>query len=105
MYMYNVTCQVEDSIHEQWLLWMREEHIPEVMSTGCFTQALLLELKDPIISNEHFTYAIQYQYQTLADFETYAQQFGPGLKQKTMDLFGDKVVAFRTHLQQLNEFK
>ena len=37
MYIYNVSVSVDDEIQSDWLSWMSEEHIPEVMDTGYFT--------------------------------------------------------------------
>lgn len=35
---YNVTTQADHSIAGQWLQWMKEEHIPDIIATGCFTR-------------------------------------------------------------------
>ena len=42
MIVYNVTSKVTWAIHDEWLQWMKEEHIPEVVATGCFTHAQFL---------------------------------------------------------------
>ena len=36
---YNVTIKVNTSIATDLLSWLKEEHIPEVIATGCFTNA------------------------------------------------------------------
>ena len=36
MIIYNVTVSVEESIKKDWLTWMQDVHIPEVMATGIF---------------------------------------------------------------------
>ena len=36
MLLYNVTVIIEDAAAEEWLQWMQEIHIPEVMATGKF---------------------------------------------------------------------
>ena len=41
MIIYSVTVSVEKGIHEDWLSWMKETHIPDVMSTGYFTENLI----------------------------------------------------------------
>ena len=38
MIIYNVTVSIDQSIHEDWLQWMKEIHIPEVMETGFFLE-------------------------------------------------------------------
>ncbi|MEN9497371.1 MAG: hypothetical protein RL750_270, partial [Bacteroidota bacterium] len=42
--LYNVTVKVNHAIHADWLRWMQEEHMPEVVSTGCFNGCRLLHL-------------------------------------------------------------
>ena len=43
MYIYNVTVNVDDSIHDEWLLWIKE-HIPQVLATGKFEKATLTKV-------------------------------------------------------------
>ena len=43
-FIYNVTIKVTHSIHEDWLHWLKEEHVPEVTGTGCFEKARIVRL-------------------------------------------------------------
>jgi hypothetical protein len=43
MIIYNVTVNVDESIAKEWLSWMQETHIPEVMTTGIFLNHRLTE--------------------------------------------------------------
>ena len=52
MIVYNVTCNVGSHLAEEWLKWMQEEHIPEVMQTGCFTECKILKLLTEAPDNE-----------------------------------------------------
>ena len=38
MIIYNVTVNVEAEIHNDWISWMKEVHIPDVMNTGYFLE-------------------------------------------------------------------
>jgi hypothetical protein len=44
MILYNVTSNIDQSIHEQWLQWMQEKHIPEILATGKFISAKLVRV-------------------------------------------------------------
>ena len=44
MYIYNVTTKVAHEIHTDWFHWMKQEHIPAVMQTGCFTNSQFVRL-------------------------------------------------------------
>ena len=36
MYIYNVTINIEDSVHDKWTAWMQKKHIPDMLATGNF---------------------------------------------------------------------
>lgn len=96
MYIYNVTVTIEKDIHEEWLKWMKETHIPHVMSTGIFVENKICKL---ITEEKETTYAIQYTFRTMDDFHTYQKEHAPKLQQEHKDKFKDKFAAFRTILE------
>jgi hypothetical protein len=99
MIVYNVTCNVEKNMAEEWLQWMRTEHIPEVMETGCFLEYKILKLFNPEQDDEGINYAIQYTSESIEKLEHYRKTFGPGLQAKTLSKYGDKVLAYRSVLE------
>ncbi|MEY4041085.1 MAG: hypothetical protein RL233_616 [Bacteroidota bacterium] len=84
---------------EEWLKWMQEEHIPEVMQTGCFTECKILKLLTEADDNEGINYAIQYTANTIDNYNQYKDQFGPILQAKTKEKYGDSVLAYRSLLE------
>ena len=36
MILYNVTIKVDHDIHDEWMEWMKQTHIPQVLETGLF---------------------------------------------------------------------
>ncbi|WP_298142399.1 DUF4286 family protein [Flavobacterium sp.] len=103
MIIYNVTCNVDKSIHDQWLRWMKETHIPEVLATGKFISARLVKVlvEEPEGAT---TYAVLYTAQNRSDLESYYRHDAPRLRQDGLKLFGDKMLAFRTELQVVEDF-
>lgn len=98
MIIYNVTVNIDNAAREEWLQWMQETHIPDVMATGMFIENKILRL----IGDEDTggtTYAIQYTAKTMGDYERYRDEFAPALQKHAMELFGDKFTAFRTLLE------
>jgi Domain of unknown function (DUF4286) len=85
MIIYNVTINVDESIHLDWLKWMQNKHINEVLATGLFTQAKLVKV---LVEEEMggTTYAVQY------------------FTDSKLKLVGDKMLAFRTELEVMEEF-
>lgn len=101
MFVYNVTVKVHESIKDEWLQWLLEEHIPEVLGTGCFTSASpyrLLELDD----SEGPTFTIQYQAESKALYNNYIEKYAPEMRQKSFEKWGDRFIAFRTVMQAVN---
>jgi len=101
MLIYNVTIKVDHSIAADWLHWLKEEHIPEVIGTGCFTTATVLELLENA-DEEGLTYAIQYRAATKEDYDRYIDLHANLLRQKSFDKWGDRFMAFRTLMKIVN---
>lgn len=101
MFIYNVTVKVDHSIAADWLTWLKKEHIPEVMGTGCFNTARVLELLENT-DEEGLTYAIQYQAATKEDYDRYLEVYANLLRQKSFEKWGDRFMAFRTLMKIVN---
>jgi len=98
MIIYNVTTQVDLAIADNWLKWMRDEHIPEVTATGCFTHAVILQMIE-VDTSEGLTYAVQYHADSKAQYNRYIREYAELLRKKALDKWGNKMIAFRTVLQ------
>lgn len=104
MIIYNVTINIDESVHDKWLAWMMDEHIPAVMNTGKFTKAKMVKV---LIVEEMggSTYSVQYFAENKEKLEAYYKEDAPRLREEGARLFGDKMLAFRTELELLKEFK
>jgi len=103
MIIYNVTVNIEDSVHNEWLQWMKEVHIPEVLKTGLFSQSRLSKvLIDEEMGGQ--TYSIQYSCNSMSDYEKYEELYAPGLRQETEQRYKGKTVFFRTLLEVVEDF-
>jgi hypothetical protein len=101
MIIYNVTSNVNEDIHEDWLEWIQHTHIPEVIATGKFTKARLVKV---LAEGDHgHTYSIQYFTESHAMLQQYYEEDAPGLRQKTLERYGDQVLSFRTELQFISD--
>lgn len=101
MYLYNITIKVSNPIHEEWLQWLKDIHIPEVMSTGCFTDYAVYRLLE-VDDSEGPTYSVQYKTESKSQYNLYIDKFAPALRQKSFDQWGDAFIAFRSILQAVN---
>lgn len=102
MYIYNVTINIDQSIHAEWLTWI-ESHIPEVLATGRFLSAKMTQV---LVEEEMggVTYSIQYTAKTREDLDNYYKYDAEKLRTDGMKKFADKMLAFRTELKIVNEF-
>ncbi len=100
-FLYNVTVSVDERIQAEWLDWMRYEHIPQVLATGCFEEYRLLKLIGGEQQNG-VTYAVQYLAASFDNYQDYQDKYAKELQLKTNEKYGDTVVAFRTLLEVLN---
>lgn len=102
MIIYNVTVNVDESIHADWLNWMQNKHITDVLKTGLFLKAKLVKV---LVEEEMggTTYAVQYFTDSRAKLEDYYLNHAPRLRQEGLVLFADKMLAFRTELEVLDE--
>lgn len=98
MIVYNVTSKVTWDIEDAWVKWMLEEHIPEVVATGCFTSGQLLKLLE-VEEEDGPTYAAQYFAETKQQQEEYVQQHAAALRQKVFDKWGNRTLAFRSIME------
>jgi hypothetical protein len=101
MLIYNVTVQVERSIAADWLQWLREEHIPRVMQTGCFLRYQVVKLLEPADEADP-TYAVQYYVEGQALLNRYLEVHAAGLRAEGTARWGDRFVAFRTIMEVVN---
>ena len=103
MIIYNVTVNIEESIQQEWLAWMKETHIPEVMNTRMFISAKMSK----VLVEEQMggiTYSIQYSCESKAKLYEYQVKFAPQLQQEYTKKYQGKFVAFRTLLEVIRDF-
>jgi hypothetical protein len=101
MLIYNVTVNVENNIEQEWLAWMRNTHIPEVMATGFFVQWKMYRLLTTAEDNTGVNYAIQYFCESMDKYNTYQDKFAPALQAKHHNRYAGKVYAFRSLLEEV----
>ena len=102
MYIYNVTINIDNAVHDEWFTWM-ETHILEVLNTGKFLSAKFTQV---LVEEEMGgkTYSVQYTANSKEDLQDYYKEDAEGLRIKSLQKFGDKMLAFRTELRLIKEF-
>lgn len=103
MIIYSVTINIDESVHDKWLEWMQETHIPEVLATGKFINAKIAKV---LVEEEMggITYSIQYTAENKEILDKYYAEDSERMREEVTKNFGDKFVAFRTELAVVKEF-
>ena len=99
--LYNVTVSLEAAIYPEWLAFMRENHIPKIFSTGCFSGYKICRIIDQ--SEESCSVAVQYFAVDEDNFKIYTTKYAPALQKEYTARFGSSAPAFRTVLHALEE--
>lgn len=102
MYIYNVTINIDDDVHDDWYQWMNAIHIPDMLATGKFTHARMLK----VLVDEEMggtTYSIQYFTGNKQTLQRYYDEDADRLRKDGMQRFANKFVAFRTELEIKSE--
>ena len=81
MIIYNVTVTVQNEIVEEWLNWIRVEHIPEVLSTGLFIDSVLKRVITNY--NDESTFAVSYTCESMKKLHEYEVTWSKKTSKKT----------------------
>jgi hypothetical protein len=100
MLLYNITIGVDAGIEQEWISWIKENHIPYVMATGLFIESkmykVLHDQEDGTIS-----YSIQYFAKSINEVTQYLEIFAPALIEQHRKKFMNRHVAFQTLLEEV----
>jgi hypothetical protein len=101
MIVYNVTTKVDQAIKKAWLQWIKDEHIPDIINTGCFTHAVIFHLFEADDA-EGATYAVQYYASDKIAYDLYIRDYADMLRKKAIDKWNNKIISFRTVMSIVN---
>ena len=103
MILYNVTINIDYDVHDEWLDWIKNKHIPDVLKTGLFIENKICR----ILAEEDGgkSYSIQYFLKNMDDYYTYQKEYASSLQLEHTQKYEGKFAAFRTILEVVHEHK
>lgn len=101
MILYNVTVNIDENVAEEWLQWMKEKHIPDVMATGMFLENRICRIDG--FEEGGLSYAIQYVAPDQAHYDRYQEEFAAKLQEEHTLRYQGKFGAFRTVLEIIHQ--
>jgi len=96
----STSTSLDPEIAGQWLAYMEDTHMPEVMATGFFLKSQLCRMLDE--EEGGTTYAAQYYAVSREQLETYQTLAAPALRADMDKHFGGRYASFRTVLEVLS---
>lgn len=101
MYIYNVTINIDENVHDHWLDWMKKEHIPAMLATGKFLKALMTRVH---MEGEMggTSYSIQYTTNSKETLQKFYDEDASHIQNLTK-VFEGKFVSFITELEVIGE--
>lgn len=93
---YEVTAIVDDSRTAEFETYMSDEHIPDVLVTGCFAAAFF--------AKDGNRYTIAYHVNTPEDLQRYLENHTAKLREDVIQRFGDSAQTSRRILDIVKLF-
>ncbi len=102
MIIYNVTSNIDESIQKEWLKWMQEKHIPEVLATETFFSARIVKV---LVDEEMggITYSVQFTAENKEKLEEFYNNHQAQFQREAMQLFANKLLTFATELELISD--
>ncbi|HEY0298027.1 MAG TPA: DUF4286 family protein [Arachidicoccus sp.] len=98
MYLYNITIKVDWSIHDDWLRWMNEEHIAQILSYNNFHRYSLYKILN-IDESDGPTYALQLFAESKALYNSFIEIHLHSINQIQKEHWGSKMLSFSTLME------
>ena len=100
MLLYNTTYSIELGNEEDFLAWMKETHLPEVMATELPLEHKMLQLLTEV-DNGAATFSVQYIFNNPRKLETFRNTYLDSFKEKIDDRYRGKYVFFESLLKKV----
>lgn len=97
MVVYSVTISLDANIEAEWVEWMKQAHIPDVLRTKCFSSCRMFRVVD---ASDRPSYVMQYECASLEEYHRYRDQFAPALQKEHSDRYAGQFQGSRQVLEE-----
>jgi hypothetical protein len=101
MIIYIITTTVKNEYEKEWLQWVKEKRIPEIINTGYFKSYRMYKIKIPTNLEGEVTYVVQYECESMKGYTAYAEKDSKRLQAEYPSKFIGKVTTSRTVLESI----
>lgn len=103
MYIYNITFNVEKEIEDEWLEYVKNTFIPQILSGGLLHSSLMSKIM--VDEVQGISYSIQFTADNQADIRKFIATELDQIINKLHLKFSPKMVYFATELQVIDKQK
>lgn len=100
MLIFNTTYHVEDEVHDNFLIWVKESLIPEVEQSGILKNPRMCRLLSHH-NDSGSSYSLQWEVDNSSQLHRWHIEQGMKLNDEIIKIFKDKVVGFPTLMEVL----
>ena len=97
MLIYNTTFQVDDEVHDNFLIWIKECYIPEVQGHGTLKSPRICKILSH--RDEGHAYSLQWEVDNSGLLHCWHMEQGAKLNEELTRVFADKVIGFPTLME------
>jgi hypothetical protein len=88
MIYYYVQLTIDTKVQTDWIQWMMETHIPEVVATGHFEKCYFQQIIDPLPTADKVSFLVIYECESLESLRKYSENDAPRLMEEHEKKFG-----------------
>jgi len=99
MIIYSITFAIEDGIEQEWISYMKEEYIANIMEIGLFNDFRFA--KTHPVSDVDTAYNIQFRCESLTHLELFEKQHASEIDEKMVEKYKGKFGSFRMVLEEV----
>ena len=97
MLIYNTTFQVDDDVHDNFMIWIKESYIPEVQKHGALKAPRICRILSH--REEGSAYSLQWEVESSGLLHRWHLEQGVRLNDELVKIFKDKVIGFPTLME------
>lgn len=103
MILFNTTFIVEEAVHDDWFLWLKEEHINDYLKSNCFLGARLGKITSH--SEPGFiSYSLQLFCNDELTLDQFKNNFLTDIQQKSLQKYATKVLTFMSEMEHISDY-
>lgn len=99
MIIYNTTYQIDPSVHDEALSWIKEELIPSLLSSSHLKNPRLVRVMSDDKSNN--SYSLQFEVEDIASLNDWYKTCGASIYAALTKKYGNNLLGFTTLLENI----